>query len=537
MNWTRNARRPDRRGCRPRLETLEVRNLLSTSPGHVIPAAGSPSLPANDPNAQFDTLIGASATRSQYHVDGTGLTAAVIDTGIDYNNPDLGSGFGAGLKVEAGYNFADGNPDPNATASQHGTAVAGLIASTDATNPGVAPKADLVALRVIGQTGNGDFDTVGNALQWVIDNHQKYNISVVNLSIADGSNYSMDWFSNDGWVGQRLAGLIQQLNTLNIPVVTAAGNDFTGQQGMAFPAILPETLSVTATDASDHLVSDAQRLGTAIGGASATKLAAPGAGLTAPEGDTSSTTVDGTSFAAPLVSGSILLLQQIYQQRFGQLPSVSQLENWLQNGSDHINDSVTGITLDRLDVLKSAALIPANGPGGGPSGSPGGSQGSSDGGSTSQNNGSPATNLYLNGQSQGQVSSSGASNPLSDFFSQFGITGTFNSVQGWTSSNIPKTQLFLNGQPAGSVPSDSPSNPLSGYANAFGQPGTFQTVQGWTSSTSQGAPAGTLSSGTSAKPVVGTSHPAGSLLHIVKHVVHPKARPPHQAVSRFTHGR
>ena len=68
--------------------------------------------------------------------------------------------------------------------------------------------------------------------------------------------------------------------------------------------------------------------------------------------------VEGTSFATPLVTGSVVLLQQIYESRFGTLPSVAQLKTWLQQGSDPINDPVTGITIGQLDLPKAAALIP-----------------------------------------------------------------------------------------------------------------------------------------------------------------------------------
>ena len=57
---------------------------------------------------------------------------------------------------------------------------------------------------------------------------------------------------------------------------------------------------MTATDLSGNLLSNAQRLGTAIGGASATTIAAPGEGLTAPSGDSGTATVEGTSFATAL---------------------------------------------------------------------------------------------------------------------------------------------------------------------------------------------------------------------------------------------
>jgi subtilisin family serine protease len=57
-------------------------------------------------------------------VKGTGQTIAVVDTGIDYNHPDLGGGLGRGHKVVAGYDFADNDPDPMDD-NGHGTHVAG----------------------------------------------------------------------------------------------------------------------------------------------------------------------------------------------------------------------------------------------------------------------------------------------------------------------------------------------------------------------------------------------------------------------------
>jgi type VI secretion system secreted protein VgrG len=357
MGWSRS--RPRRILARPHhhhrlnLEWLENRTVLS-SVGSPIADTSSTSTPATD----YDSIVGASAARSQYGVDGTGSTVAVIDAGVNYNNEALGAGFGPGHKVIAGYDFSDSGADPIASGLQHGTSVAGLIASDDPSHLGIAPGADIVALRVFDNSNQGDFNKVGDALQWVIDNHTQYNITAVNLSIADGNNYTRDWYANDGGVGERINTLISQLDTLNIPVVTATGNNFSGQQGVGFPAIVPETISVTSTDASGQLVSNAQRLGQADGGDSATDLAAPGDNLWAPADGNNFEGVTGTSFAAPLVSGAIVLMQQVYESRFGTLPTVNQLDDWLQQGADPINDPATGITVGRLDIPKAIALIP-----------------------------------------------------------------------------------------------------------------------------------------------------------------------------------
>jgi type VI secretion system secreted protein VgrG len=307
----------------------------------------------------FDPIVGAAAARSAYGVDGTGMTVAVIDTGVDYNNPALGGAFGPGAKVIAGYNFASNSPDPMATASQHGTAVAGLIGSQDPNHLGVAPGVNIVALRVVNDNNTADLSNIASALQWVIDHHTQYNITVVNMSLSDGGNYAHNWFASDGGTGQQITSLIGQLRAMNIPVVAATGNSFTGAQGEGFTAVVDGVLSVTATDTTDHLLPDAQRLGSAIGMGTMTDLAAPGKGMVAPSGDNGLATVEGTSFATPLVSGAVVLLQQIYKSRFGVLPTVDQLTGWLELGGDPIHDPVTGITISRLDIPKAAGLIPS----------------------------------------------------------------------------------------------------------------------------------------------------------------------------------
>jgi type VI secretion system secreted protein VgrG len=313
------------------------------------------------PATAYDSIIGASQARSAYNVDGSGMTVAVIDTGVDYKNPDLGGGYGPGNKVVAGFDFSANSSNPMATTSQHGTGVAGLIGSTGSQDGGVAPGVDIVALKVTDGSNTASLDSIARALQWVIDNHAQYNITVVNLSLSDGQNYTHNWFATGGGVAEQVTNLIGQLRGMNIPVVIAAGNNFdvnNPQQGEGFAAIVQGSISVTATDLSGHFLSEAQRLGKSVGGASATVIAAPGDQLLTTSGDNGTATVEGTSFATPLVSGAIVLMQQIYQQRFGTLPTVDQIQQWLQDGSDPVYDPLTQITIGQLDIPKAAALIP-----------------------------------------------------------------------------------------------------------------------------------------------------------------------------------
>ena len=106
-----------------------------------------------------------------------------------------------------------------------------------------------MALRVFGDDNQGSFDKIAQALDWVVQNHDKYQITAVNLSVSDGGNYQSNLFGNDLSVGQSITTAVKTLDAENIPVVVASGNNFDGKsQGQGFASIIPETISVTATD-------------------------------------------------------------------------------------------------------------------------------------------------------------------------------------------------------------------------------------------------------------------------------------------------
>jgi len=368
MDWISRSSRPGRAYRRPDLESLEVRQLLSlTDP---IPAASSSpragAFVRTDGTVNYDQVIQASSARATYNVDGSGSNVAVIDTGVSYTNPAFGAGTvgQTGDKVVAGVDFT-GSPHGVLPTWQHGTGVAGILASRDSANPGVAPGAGIVALRVFGDDNAGSFDRIAKALDWVVQNHDQYQITAVNLSVSDGGNYTANQFGQDGSAGQAITNSVGVLDAMNIPVVVAAGNNFDGKtQGEGFASIIPDTISVTATDetklaakGSDPLAADAQRLGTTKGGASATKIAAPGVNLVAPSGPSGTATEEGTSFATPQVTGTVVLLQQMYRQATGKLPTVAQLDGWLQAGAEQIHDGVTGIDIGRLNVANSLKVL------------------------------------------------------------------------------------------------------------------------------------------------------------------------------------
>ena len=160
--------------------------------------------------------------------DGTGIKIAVIDTGVDFNHPDL-FGWGSDGKVIGGYNFIQPDQLP-LDKEGHGTKVAGIIAA-DGHIVGVAPKAKILAYKV-SEDGEGvSSELIAEAIQKAIeDKADIINISLgvnkTNSKIDNAVNYALD---------------------NGIFVVTAAGNDGPELETIGSPGRNFESLTVGAT--------------------------------------------------------------------------------------------------------------------------------------------------------------------------------------------------------------------------------------------------------------------------------------------------
>lgn len=316
------------------------------------------------PATDFRSVIGLDAVQAAYPYRGTGYTVALLDTGIDYRHPDLGGGFGAGKRVIAGYDFINNDADPMDD-NGHGTHLAGIIGSSNATAPGIAPDVRFAALKVLDSTNNGNWTAVENGLKWVIANRATYNIVAVNLSLGSG-----DYTSNPYAL---LEDEFSTLESQGVFIAVAAGNrfyTFNSQPGLSYPAVSPNVVSVGATwvddfgsstfsngavdntTATDRVAAFGQR-------SSALGIMAPGSWITSTWLGGGSKTMGGTSMATAVVSGSAVLLHQAYDQT-GKGAQATQ-DNLLalmrstgvavKDGDDE-NDNVvnTGLTFKRLNL-------------------------------------------------------------------------------------------------------------------------------------------------------------------------------------------
>jgi serine protease AprX len=119
--------------------------------------------------------------------DGKGVTIAILDSGISANHPDFVTNNKSRVIASVDFSASTRSGD----ADGHGTGVAGVAAGSGATSggyaanyAGVAPGAYLVDLRVLDENGVGRTSNVLAALNWLIQNRERYNIRVANLSLS-----------------------------------------------------------------------------------------------------------------------------------------------------------------------------------------------------------------------------------------------------------------------------------------------------------------------------------------------------------------
>ena len=161
-------------------------------------------------------------------IDGTGIKIAVIDTGVDFNHPDL-FGWGPDGKVIGGYNFINENQLPMDT-NGHGTKVAGIIAA-DGNTLGVAHKAKILAYKV-SEDGEGvSSELIRKAIEKAIEDKA----DIINISLGVNKTNS------------KIDSAVNHALDNGIFVVTAAGNDGPELKTIGSPGRNFESVTVGAT--------------------------------------------------------------------------------------------------------------------------------------------------------------------------------------------------------------------------------------------------------------------------------------------------
>ncbi len=307
-------------------------------------------------------LTGVNDAYNTYGFDGFGQTVAIIDSGIAYDHVALGGGFGTSYRVVGGWDFAenDANPYDDGPAGFHGTHVAGIVGSDDATHRGVASGADLVALRVFDDNGAGYFNWVEDALQWVHDNRDAFENPITTVNLSLGTSWNAD--SIPSWA--MLEDEFAQLEQDGLFISVSAGNSFEDYNlpGLSYPASSSHVVPVASVDDSGLLSYFSQR--------NDRVLAAPGRSITSTVPDyifgtdgnpNDFGTASGTSMAAPYTAGASVLVRQAMEFVGSQNITQDTIYDHFRATADVVYDAATSASYHRINVQAAIdALMPTD---------------------------------------------------------------------------------------------------------------------------------------------------------------------------------
>jgi subtilisin family serine protease len=300
--------------------------------------------------AQSVPLVGAPQVWSALGYRGAGITIAVLDTGIDHAHADLGGCFGGACKVGGGYDFVNGDATPNDD-NGHGTHVASTAAGAGAV-PGVAPDARLLAYKVCGSDGTCATSAVLAGLERAIDPNDDGDPSdhaeVINLSLG-----------GPGHPDDPLSQAVDSATTAGALVVASAGN-VSGWFRVGSPASARTALTVGATDDADAIAVFSSSGPSPHDLGIKPEMVAPGMAVCAARAsgttagatctDTTHVALNGTSMAAPHVSGAAALLAGLQPAA-----TPAELKSLLVNSALDLGLSPFTQGAGRLDVVAAAA--------------------------------------------------------------------------------------------------------------------------------------------------------------------------------------
>jgi subtilisin family serine protease len=323
-----------------------------------------PDTPSVSPElATALAMTGADVAQSSLGLSGAGVKVAVMDTGVDYDHPDLGGCFGTGCRVTTGWDFVGDafnatttsksyNPVPAPDADPddcngHGTHVAGIVGASG--NPatggarGVAPGVEFGAYRVFGCGGSTTADIMIAAMERALED----GMQVLNMSIGSAFNT---------WNKYPTADASNQLVKAGMIVVASIGNSGAdGVYSAGAPGVGARVIGVASFDNS-HVALNTFTIspdGTSIGYGPATGAPAPPTSGTYPMARTGTTTTaddacstSPTKPAAGSLVGKVVLIRRgtctFYEKAFNAQAAGAEAVVLYNNAAGRFSPTVAG---------------------------------------------------------------------------------------------------------------------------------------------------------------------------------------------------
>lgn len=331
---------------------------LTVSPSALDGLEHNPNVERVEPDLEVEAVLDSSAAainalaasqvsdRSGNPITGKGVQIAIIDTGVDYTNPELGGCLGSTCKVVGGYDFVNNDADPMDDQG-HGTHVAATAAGVGRTGTtpslsGVAPGASILAYKVLNSSGSGTFSNVIAGINRAVDPNNDGSTAdhadIISMSLGArcGSTYSSSCGPNDS-----VSIAVDNATAAGVVSAISAGNSGPSASTVGSPGAAASAITVAAAcsphgdlktsycaDSNNTPIASFSSRGPVIyQGIDYQKpdIAAPGVMICAARWgasfsssptcfDTAHVRISGTSMAAPHIAGVLALYKQAYPE-------------------------------------------------------------------------------------------------------------------------------------------------------------------------------------------------------------------------------
>lgn len=282
-------------------------------------------------------------------LNGTGVTVCIVDTGVDMDHPELRH-----VNLVGWRDLVNGRPKPYDDEG-HGTAMAGIIFARGRI-PGVAPGADLIAVKAIGPTGTGQDLDIAAAVSYCADPN-------ADRDLTDGAEViSLSLGGRPHPLGTAADAAVDRAMRAGVIVVAAAGNDGRSDDGdVQSPASVANVVAVGAVDRQGVIAPFSSR-GRNDGSVPRSdpnkkpEVVAPGLEIATLLPGGSYAYVSGTSPASALVAGIVALLLDEHPEYRHQATWLQLLKQALMFGAcDCAGPAVPHDTLYGYGIVKGLA--------------------------------------------------------------------------------------------------------------------------------------------------------------------------------------
>ena len=292
--------------------------------------------PVKGDDVDVNHQIGADSVALNLGLTGNGVRIGLLDSGVDYNQTELGGGFGAGHKVVDGYDFVNDNPYPMDD-NGHGTEVCAIMAGATS---GVAPRVSVYAYKVLDQTAQGMTSTVLAGIERALDpdNNPLTNdaVDIINMSLGGAGDPT-----------DPLSEAVDNATRAGVLCVVAAGNTGPSYQSIGSPGCAHSALTVGACDKSDQIATFSSRGPVNIDFSLKPDVVAPGVSVSTISVGGGSSLMTGTSASSPVVTGAAALLKELHPA-WG--PSL--LKSAIMGTGDNLGADIWSEGGGRVNILK-----------------------------------------------------------------------------------------------------------------------------------------------------------------------------------------